>query len=381
MSKKKILIITERRADYSRFKPILKIIKKEKFYDYVLVVTGSHLLRNHGYTIKEIKKDGFKVNHKIKSFSDNSKIDDGENMILGIGKIFMKISKVIKKEKPDLILSGFDIGANLALTIAGAHLNVPIAHIQGGELTGSIDESIRHAMSKFSNYHFVANYDAKNRLIKMGEKKNNIFNVGCPSLDALLAEKEINLGTICKKFGIDKKKKYIIVIQHPVTTENNSSRSQIIETIEAIKLSKVQTLFILPNNDSGHNEIIRHIKKSEIKWTKTLTIPEYKSLLKNCSLLLGNSSSGIHEAISFGVPVLNIGSRQNGRLKPKNVINAKHDRADIFKKINYCLENKVFINKIKNIKNPYGDGKSSKRIVNIIKKLDLKASTQKLNTY
>jgi len=206
MSKKKILIITERRADYSRFKPILKIIKKEKFYDYVLVVTGSHLLRNHGYTIREIKKDGFKVNHKIKSFSDNSKIDDGENMILGIGKIFMKISKVIKKEKPDLILSGFDIGANLALTIAGAHLNVPIAHIQGGELTGSIDESIRHAMSKFSNYHFVANYDAKNRLIKMGEKKNNIFNVGCPSLDALLAEKEINLGTICKKFGIDKKK-------------------------------------------------------------------------------------------------------------------------------------------------------------------------------
>lgn len=381
MSKIKILIITERRADYSRFKPILKIIKKEKRYDYALVVTGSHLLKKHGYTIDEIKKDKFKITHKVKSFSDNTKIDDGENMILGIGKILMKISKIIKKEKPDVILSGFDIGANLALTIAGAHLNVPVAHIQGGEVTGSIDESIRHAMSKFSNYHFVANQDAKNRLIKMGERKKDIFNVGCPSLDALLSEKEVNFLKISKKFGLNKNKKFIIVIQHPVTTENESSSSQIIETIEAIKLSKVQTLFVLPNNDSGHNEIIEHIKKSDIKWTKTLSLSEYKSLLKRSSLLLGNSSSGIHEAISFGVPVINIGSRQNGRLKPKNVLNAKHKRSDIYKKIKYCLENKVFLKKIKNTKNPYGDGKSSKRIINIIKKLNLKASTQKQNSY
>jgi UDP-hydrolysing UDP-N-acetyl-D-glucosamine 2-epimerase len=381
MSKKKILIITERRADYSRFKPILKIIRKEKLYDYTLIVTGSHLLKSHGYTIKEIDKDNFKSLYKIKSFSDNLKFDDGENMILAIGKILMNISKIIKKEKPDLILSGFDIGANLALTIAGAHLNVPVAHIQGGELTGSIDESIRHAMSKFANYHFVANQDAKRRLIKMGEKKENIFNVGCPSLDALFAEKDVNSSIIRKKFKLEKRKKFLIVIQHPVTTENESSNFQINETLEAIKLINIQTLIVLPNNDSGHNEIIKHIKKSNIRWTETLSLAEYKSLLKNTSLLLGNSSSGIHEAASFGVPVLNIGSRQNGRLKPKNVINAKHDRIDIYKKIKYCLNNKSFLKKIKLIKNPYGDGKSSRRIIKIIKKLDLKASTQKQNTY
>jgi len=381
MFKKKILIITERRADYSRFKPILNIIKNEKQYNYTLIVTGSHLLKSHGYTIKDIKKDNFKTQYKINSFIENNKIDDGENMILAIGKILMKISKIIKKEKPDLILSGFDIGANLALTMAGAHLNIPVAHIQGGELTGSIDESIRHAMSKFANYHFVANEDAKKRLIKMGEKRENVFNVGCPSLDALFAEKDIKSHIIRKKFKLRNKEKFIIVIQHPVTTENKLSNYQIIETLEAIKLLKIQTLIVLPNNDSGHSQIIKHIKKSHIRWTKTLTLRDYKSLLKNSSLLLGNSSSGIHEASSFGVPVINIGTRQNGRLKPKNVVNAKHERFDISKKIKYCLYNKTFLKKIKNIKNPYGDGKSSERIIKLIKKIDLKASTQKQNSY
>lgn len=381
MSKIKILIITERRADYSRFKPILKIIKKNNQLDYVLVVTGSHLLKKHGKTIEEIKKDGFKIIHKIKSFSDNNKIDDGENMVLGIGKVFLQICKIIKKEKPSVILSGFDIGANLALTIAGAHLNIPVAHIQGGEVTGSIDESIRHAMSKFSNYHFVANSDAKNRLVKMGEIKKNIFNVGCPSLDALISEKNIKHSIICKKFGLDEKEKYMIVIQHPVTTEYLNSKFQIKETIEAIKLSKIQTLFVLPNNDSGHDQIIKQIKKSNIQWTKTLSLQEYKTLLSNSSLLIGNSSSGIHEAATFNVPVINIGNRQNGRLKPKNVINVPHDRFKILEKIKFCLNDKIFIRKVKKLKNPYGDGKSSTRIISIIKKLNLKASTQKQNTY
>ena len=185
MLKRKILIITERRADYSRFKPIINLIKKSKRLSYELIVTGSHLLKKHGFTIKEIKKDNIKIHYQIKNFIEKKNINDGESMILALGKIFIEISKIIKKSKPDIILSGFDIGANFALTVAGAHLNIPVAHIQGGEVTGSIDESLRHAMSKFSNYHLVANNDAKKRLIKMGERRENIFNVGCPSIDAL----------------------------------------------------------------------------------------------------------------------------------------------------------------------------------------------------
>ena len=185
MSKKiKIALITERRADYSRFKPLLEIVKKDKQLEYNLIVTGLHLLDNHGKTINEIKKDGFKISHKLKMFYNSYK-GDGASMVESMGNILNEIPKVLTNIKPDLILAGFDIGANFAIVVTGAHLNIPIAHIQGGELSGSIDESLRHSMSKFSNFHFVSNDDSKKRLIKMGENKKNIFVVGCPSIDAL----------------------------------------------------------------------------------------------------------------------------------------------------------------------------------------------------
>jgi UDP-hydrolysing UDP-N-acetyl-D-glucosamine 2-epimerase len=381
MFKRKILIITERRADYSRFKPILSIIAKSKNLKYELIVTGSHLLKKHGYTINEIKKDNFKINYKIKNFSNKQKINDGEPMIIGIGKILISISNIIKKSKPDIILTGFDIGGNFALTIAGAHLNIPVAHIQGGEVTGSIDESLRHAMSKFSNYHFVANTDAKKRLIKMGELKKNIYVVGCPSLDSLFLEKKVNYKDILKKFNIDLKKDFIIIIQHSVTSEDNYSGKQIIETIKAVKKSCIQALFVLPNNDSGHDKIIKTIKKSKIRWTESLSLREYSTLLSHAKILIGNSSSGIHEAASFKLPVINIGTRQNGRLQPRNVINADYNCNDIYKKIKFCMFNKKFIRSLKSLKNPYGNGKSAVKITNILAKIDLLKSTQKQNTY
>ena len=379
-NKRKILIVTERRADYSRFKPILKQLKNNNFFEYFIVVTGIHLIKEHGLTIKEIQKDNFKIFFKFKNFKNN-KTDDASNMVFAMGQTFLKLAKIIKKIKPDLILSGFDIGANFALTVAGAHFNIPVAHIQGGEVTGSIDESLRHAMSKFSNYHLVANLDAKKRLIKMGEQANSIFVVGCPSLDALLNESIIKDSILEKKFGLDLSKNFFIVIQHPVTTENEESGKQMTETINAIKKSKIQTLFVLPNNDSGYKSIIKEIKKNNLKWTKTLNLTEYKSLLLKSSILIGNSSSGIHEAASFRVPVINIGSRQYGRLKPQNVIDAKHNSNDIYNKIIYCLNNKIYIKKISKIKNPYGNGNSAKKIVNILKKINLSQSTQKINTY
>ena len=381
MLKRKILIITERRADYSRFKPIINLIKKSKRLSYELIVTGSHLLKKHGFTIREIKKDNIKIHYQIKNFIEKKNINDGESMILALGKIFIEISKIIKKSKPDIILSGFDIGANFALTVAGAHLNIPVAHIQGGEVTGSIDESLRHAMSKFSNYHLVANNDAKKRLIKMGERRENIFNVGCPSLDALFLEKKIDPSEILKKFKIDVKKNFIIIIQHPVTSEDKHSGKQILETIEAVKKSLLPALFVLPNNDSGHFDIIKVIKKSSIQWTETLSLSQYSTLLSYARILIGNSSSGIHEAASFKLPVINVGTRQNGRLKPKNIVNADYNRNDIYNKIKFCMSNKKFLKIIKSLKNPYGDGKSSLKIVKILDKIDLTKSTQKQNTY
>ena len=380
MSRRKILIITERRADYSRFKPILKLIKKSKFLDYILVVTGTHLLKKHGLTVDEIKKDQFRIDYKIKSFFSLN-TDDGENMVVAIGNVLKKISSIIKKSKPDIILTGFDIGANFALTVAGAHLNIPVAHIQGGEVTGSIDESLRHSMSKFSNYHLVANLDAKKRLIKMGEQKKKIFLVGCPSIDALFQETTLTNEEINNRFKIDCKKPFFIVIQHPVTTEYKFSKNQILETIHAIKKTKVQALFILPNNDAGHLDIINEIKKNNLNWCKSLSLAEYKSLLMRASILIGNSSSGIHEAASFKLPVINIGSRQNGRLQPRNVINVDFNRKIILKKIEFCLNNSKYIKSLKKMKNPYGDGKSANKIIKVLKKINLSETTQKRNSY
>ncbi len=378
----KIFIVTERRADFSRFKPILNLIKIDKKLKYSLAVTGLHMSRKFGFTMREIINDGFKISNKFNMFDKKYYYEnDGASMSLAMGKAFNNLSKILKKEKPDLILSGFDIAANFAVTVCGAHMNIPVAHIQGGEVSGTIDESLRHAMTKFSHIHFTANKETKKRLIKMGEEPKNIFPVGCPSIDALNAEKSISKNIILKKFKIDILKPFSIIIQHPVTTELKKSKQQMMETIYAVKKFPMQHLVVFPNNDAGSKDILKSILKNKVNYTPTLNLSEYKTLLKNCSVLIGNSSSGIHEASTFKTPVVNIGTRQNGRMKPINIINVKHDRKEIFKAITKAL-NSNFLKKLKKLKNPYGDGKSSNKIIDILKKIDLKKiNIQKQITY
>ena len=379
---KRILIVTERRADFSRFKPVIKLIKKEKKLDYQLLVTGLHLEKNYGLTINEIYDQNFKVYKKFKIFSKNYvKINDGAQMSEALGIAFIKISRILRKAKPDLILSGFDIAANFVVTVCGAHMNIPVAHIQGGEVSGTIDESLRHAMSKFSNLHFTANKETKARLIKMGEEAKSVFIVGCPSIDALLAEKPKKKEEIYKNYKIDLNKITLLIIQHPVTSEIKEVENQMIKTLKAVKKSGLQHLIIFPNNDAGSNKILKIIKKSNLNFTQTLNLAEYKTILKSKTILIGNSSSGVHESATFKMPVINIGSRQDRRLKPKNVINVKHNTDEILKAIKK-VQSKQFLNMLKNLKNPYGDGTTAPKIIKIIKNLNLKNfKTQKKNTY
>ena len=347
-----------------------------------MVVTGIHLNKSFGYTKKEIIEEKFKIFEKFEIFNKKYFLkNDGAVMSEALGKAFLNLPKIIEKSNPDIILSGFDIAANFALTVCGAHMNIPVAHIQGGEVSGTIDESLRHAMSKFSNFHFTATEKNKKRLIKMGEIKGNIYTVGCPSIDALKQEEDENPNKIKKKFNIDITKDYILIIQHPVTSELKKTNKQFIETIEALKKFKMQKLFVFPNNDAGSIKIINLIKKYKFNYCKTLSLKEYKSLLKNSSALVGNSSSGIHEAATYKIPVINIGTRQQGRTKSINVVDAKYDRFDILKGMKRVISKK-FKRKLTFLRNPYGDGNSSKKIVKIIKKLDLKNfNTQKKITY
>lgn len=374
---RKVFILVERRADYSRYKPILEILKEEPFFEIYLVVTGVCLLDIHGKDINYIEQDGFHINATIDMFNENS-ADTGGEMVKSMSRVLFSVVDELEKAKPDIVLSGFDIGANFAVTIAAAHMNIPVAHIQGGEVTGSIDESIRHAMSKFAHIHFPATDDARKRLIRLGENPDDIYVVGCPSIDVLINTPIINRETLENKYGLNFSKPFIILIQHPVTTESDSSFDQIKNTIDAITKLKIQTIALLPNNDFGYSKIIEQIKSSGIKWYPSLPTLDFINLYRNAWAIVGNSSSGIHESPTFCIPAVNIGNRQMGRQRAFNVIDTPNNTIEIQKAIQKALFDMKFRNKVKNIINPYGQGSSAKEIVKILKEVSLEEKIQKV---
>ena len=372
----KILTLVERRADYSRMRPILKELYKDTFFEVYLIVTGICLLDKHGKDIDYIKEDGFTINAEVSMFEESG-FNTNASMVYALAKVLDGIMKEIEKFKPDLVLTGFDIGANLATTIAAAHMNIPVAHIQGGEVTGSIDESIRHAMSKFAHIHFPATEDARQRLIRLGENPSYVFNVGCPSLDTIMETPEMDKRLLEKKFNIDFSKPIILLIQHPVTTESHESRKQILTTIEVIKELGIQALIALPNNDAGSSEIIDEIKKSDLSWYPSLSTNEFVNVYRNIWAIVGNSSSGIHESSTFGIPAVNIGTRQQDRERAGNVIDVSYDKESIKTGIQKALFDLDYRKSVQLISNPYGNGKSAKRIVALLKTVPLEGIVQK----
>jgi len=372
----KILTLVERRADYSRMRPILKELYNDSFFEIYLVVTGVCLLDMHGKDVDYIKEDGFLINAEVPMFEEKGR-NTNASMVRALSKVLDGIVTEIENFQPDLVLTGFDIGANLATTIAAAHMNIPVAHIQGGEVTGTIDESIRHAMSKFAHIHFPATEDARDRLIRLGENPEYIFNVGCPSIDTIVQTPKIDKKSLEKKFNIDFSQPSILLIQHPVTTESDASRSQILTTIEAIKELDIQALVALPNNDAGSSEIIDEIKNSGLSWYPSLSTDEFVNVYRNIGAIVGNSSSGIHESSTFGIPAVNIGTRQQDRERAQNVIDVGYDKESIKAGIEQALFDVEYRKSVENITNPYGDGKSAKRIVELLKTVNLSGIVQK----
>jgi UDP-N-acetylglucosamine 2-epimerase (non-hydrolysing)/GDP/UDP-N,N'-diacetylbacillosamine 2-epimerase (hydrolysing) len=373
---KKVFVVVERRADYSRYKPILEKMVKDPFFEIYLVVTGICLLEEHGSDINYIEEDGFKISARVPMFNEK-RPDTGAEMVRSMARVLSGLTDELEKSKPDLVLSGFDIGGNFAVTIAAAHMNIPVLHIQGGEVTGSIDESIRHAMSKFSHIHLPATYDAKDRLIRMGEDPANIFVVGCPSIDVLVDTPVISKEELEKEFDLDFSKPFVIMIQHPVTTEAASSLDQIKETISAIKELGIQCIVLLPNNDAGFSDIIYEIKNSGLKWYPSLPTNKFINLYRNAWALIGNSSSGIHETPTYKIPAVNIGNRQMGRERAENVIDVSNKKEDIKKGIEKAIYDDEFRAFVKTIVNPYGIGNSADQIIDVMKNVSLEGIIQK----
>ena len=374
---RKIFIVVERRADYSRFKPILEKLRDDPFFSVYLVVTGICLLDRHGKDINYINKDGFKISAEIDMFFPESG-DSGAEMVRAMGRVMTGLVDQLEIAQPDIVLTGFDIGANFAATVAAAHMNIPVAHIQGGEVTGSIDESLRHAMSKFAHIHFPATEISKERLIRLGENPESIFVVGCPSIDVLVNTPYMPREELEKEFGVDLSKPTVLMIQHTVTTEVKNSFKQIQETIEAIKSLGIQTIALLPNNDAGYSEIINTLKASKLKWYPSLPAIKFVNLYRNVWALVGNSSSGIHETPTLKIPAVNIGTRQQGRERAENVIDVPNDRNAIQRGIEKALYDQDFRSRIKKVVNPYGTGQSAEKIVQILKTVKLEGVIQKV---
>jgi GDP/UDP-N,N'-diacetylbacillosamine 2-epimerase (hydrolysing) len=374
----KVFVLIERRADYSRYKPILEKMRDDPFFDVYLVVTGICLLNLHGKDVNYIENDGFTINAKIEMFTEGVP-DTGAEMIRAMAKVMGALTYELEKAKPDLVLSGFDIGGNFAVTIAAAHMNIHVAHLQGGEVTGSIDESIRHAMTKFAHIHFPATEDAAKRIERLGENPKDIYVVGCPSIDVLINTPYVPKEELEKEFNMDFSKPWMLMIQHPVTTEALSSHDQIRETIKAIKNSGVQAIVLLPNNDAGHADIIEEVKASGLKWIPSLPTLTFVNLYRNAWALIGNSSSGIHETPTLKIPTINIGNRQMGRERAANVIDVPNKAEAIEAAIQKAIFDTSFRKFVSEIINPYGEGNSAGQVVEILKRINLNdVSIQKI---
>ena len=382
--RRKICFITERRADYSRFKPIMKAVQKSNKLELQLIVTGMHLLKHYGETKRVVKNDGFKIDAVLPMFRKND-TDDGASMSRALGRALIGFSDLFKKMKPDIIFAGFDIGANFAAAIAGMHQNIHVAHIQGGEVSGTIDEIIRHGITKFAHIHFPPTKKSAERIIRMGENPKYVFNVGSPNVDTIRNTSYKSRGDIFKKYNLNPKKKLVIFSQHPVTTEVDDVIRQITTSIGAIKdIAKkygTETLVIYSNNDAGGQRIVKELKKLNMRVVPHIVFEDYINLLKEAAVLVGNSSTGIHEAPSFGLPAVNIGTRQQFRERGKNVIDVPHNRDKIFKAVEKALLDKAFLKKVRASKNPYDSGKNvAQTIVRILETIKL-PPIQKVMTY
>lgn len=378
MKKRKICVVITARPSYSRIKTALIAIQNHANLELQLVIAGSALLGRYGNAVDVIEKDGFKIDEKV------FMVLEGENktaMAKTTGLGVMELANVFYKLEPDAVITIADRFETIATSIAAAYQNIPLVHIQGGEVTGNIDEKVRHANTKLADIHLVASEDAKQRVLKMGEEPDSVINTGCPSIDLAKEIKnnpKLNFNPFEKYGGVGAKlnwreEGYIVVMQHPVTTEYEKAKQDVWETLEAIEKLGIPTFWFWPNVDAGADgtsngiRTFRELKKpNNIHFFKNMEPHDFLRLLVNSKCLIGNSSVGIRECSYLAVPVVNIGTRQNRRERGSNVLDVSYDKTEIIEgvkeRINSDTIQEEFI---------YGNGESGTKIANVLAEVPL----------
>ncbi|PJE51059.1 MAG: UDP-N-acetylglucosamine 2-epimerase (hydrolyzing) [Candidatus Yanofskybacteria bacterium CG10_big_fil_rev_8_21_14_0_10_36_16] len=362
INKKRIVFITGTRADFGKIKTLIKALFDSKIFDVHIFATGMHMLASYGHTVHEIEKHGFPNIYKYINHTENTSMESIlANTISGLGNYF-------KEFKPDMVVVHGDRVEALAGALAGSLNNILVAHIEGGEVSGTIDEHIRHAISKMSHIHFVANQEAKTRLLQMGEDSSSIHVIGSPDIDVLNSKKLPSLEIVKKRYGI-KFNKYAILIYHSVTSEIDLTKKYIKTLVNTLLNSDMNYIVIYPNNDPGTDMISNEYNtnlmgNSRFKIFQSIRFEYFLTLMKNANFIIGNSSAGVREAPYCGVPAINIGSRQNNRIKAtKGVFNCNYKESEILGCINKFSSKKIRFKSVK----MFGKGDSHKKFLKILK--------------
>ncbi len=382
---RKICVVITARPSYSRVRSLLIAIREHANLDLQLVVAASAVLSRYGSTVKTIEEEGFHVDRSVYT------IMEGENLLTsakstGIG--LSELATAFNDLRPDVVVTVADRFETLATAIASSYLNIPLAHIQGGEVTGSIDEKVRHAVTKLADIHFVATKNAAERVIKMGERPNIVFTTGCPSLDvvqAALANHSDEFDVFKRYAGVgplfDLSGGYIVAIQHPVTTEYNDARTHIEQTLKAVTKIKRPTLWFWPNVDAGADGTSAGIRTfrevhapKNIHFFKSMSPEDFIRTLDKSDCIVGNSSVGIRECAYMGLPAVNIGSRQDGRDRGHNVINCSYESENI----EAAIKTQLSCGRL-DPDHVYGDPGAGKRIAELLATVNI--SIEKRLTY
>jgi UDP-N-acetylglucosamine 2-epimerase (hydrolysing) len=355
---KRILYLTGTRADFGKLKSLIEVTRNANEFEVSIFATGMHMHHKYGYTLKEIEKSGFDNIYKFINYTSETTMD------LTLAKTIEGLSSYCQEEKPDLIIIHGDRLEALAGAIVGSMNNILVAHIEGGEVSGTIDELIRHAVSKLSHVHFASNETAKNRLIQMGEDPQNVFNIGSPDIDMMHSNLLPNLDEVLNYYQIPFKK-FAILMFHPVTSEESYMSQASQNIVDELKKSNLNFIVIYPNNDLGSGHILRIFQQFEnnnkFRIFPSLRFEYFLTLLQNAQFIIGNSSAGIREAPHFGVPTINIGSRQQNRALNDEIIQSTYETESIEKSIAMALAMKSY----KPVE-LFGDGNSAEKFYQII---------------
>lgn len=368
MTPRSVCVVITARPSYSRIKTALQAIVAHPDLDLQLVVGGSALLDRYGNAVDQIERDGFTVAARVSSVIEG---DDPTAMVKTTGLGLIELSSVFANLRPDVVVTVADRFETLATAVAASYMNIPLAHVQGGEVSGSIDEKVRHAITKLADLHFAATTLAGERIIRMGEDPSAVFVTHCPSIDLaadLVERPDLDFDPFERYGGVgnrlDLDEGYLVVLQHPVTTEHEAARSQVTETLHAVHASERPTLWFWPNVDAGSDgtsNAIRAFREAQqpehIHFFKNFAPTDFLRLLANAAVLVGNSSAGIRECAYLGVPVVNIGSRQAGRERGPNVVDVGYDRGAIRSAIDAQRAHGPFPPD-----HLYGDGRAGERI-------------------